>query len=1644
MKKHLLLITFLSATVFSIAQTWTWQNPLPQGNDLKASCFVDNNNGYLVGRSGTVMKTTDGGATWILCNPGQNNSFYGVDFIDINTGFVCGEGEIYKTTNGGTSWTNVYTTNSKSFMDIDFIDVNTGFVVSESGTAMMKTTDGGATWTSVTFTSSDGLNDIYFADASNIYAVGENGFYTYSSDGGATWTETTIGANSRELFKIYFTDNVTAFAIGYYGSIFKSTDGAITWNLYTDSYDNPDHDVNNFVISDNYDMYFTDANTGFIIAGYYIWKTTDTGTTWVKKMQNTYMDMHAVLPTGTTTLYAAGDGGLLLKTTDSGETWDYANSDTPSDLTGIDFVNENLGFAVGDNNAILKTTAGGEIWNSIYNPGSGHKYFNGVDALDENHIYIANASGSVFYTTDGGASWTSASVGGYDDFFAIQMLDANTGYACGEDGLLAKTTNGTDWTALTSPVSTDYNLNDLYFFDTNTGFVIGGKYGESKLFKTADGGANWTEISLSITQEANSITFVSETVGYLVADNAAVMKTTDGGANWTAQSVSIPSGVYFDDLFTVAFFDADFGVIGGASGLAFYTENGGANWTTLDIITSNYLKDVSLSGANAVFAGNGANIIQLSTNYSLPTVSADFSADIVSGDAPLNVQFTDESTGQPTSWSWDFDNDGTEDASEQNPNYTYATAGTYSVNLTVSNAGSSDSETKTNYITVTAPASGMIVSTTTGGNWNSTTTWQGGVVPQANDSVAINGEVFVTEGSECAYLVVSNNGILLNAASNYGITLPVAGDVVNNGTITRNTDDVDAFAIKAYKNIVNNGSWDNQYLDLYGTADQTISGTGEFGYMAIEDYDSTTAIIAGSNLTFNNTDVRLARTNFVVNDGVLITVKNTIQANATATIGNGKISGSGEISFENQAYLGENTSVSGMRLSGTVRVHYNVHFGASVIIMDTLMQKANNYPTQLFFDENFTNNAVIMNNPDDNDALYIYAAKNATNNNIWENGITYVDGEIDQTITCVDHPIAHLELIANVEGASTYQWKKDGQTIADATNETLVIENTNASHSGVYTCTTDAGESRIITINAGVVEIVAAFSVDATSGDAPLTVNFTDESTGDVTAWYWYIDSEATPFSTDQNPSYQFTEAGTYSIALVASDGTQSDDTIRANLITVTEVADCLDPTNYSMNFESDEDLAAWSFLDTNNDDNTWVIATGYGVNDSYCAGYGYSSTSAANDWLFTPCFDMVAGKSYTLEFKYAVAGSSFPEKLAIGFGTVKTADIPIALDMGTLDNTEYQTATINVAVTETDSYYFGWHCYSDANMYNLYIDEVKITEAVLVNVNADFSADVVSGDAPLLVNFTDLSDGDITNWAWDFDNDGTVDSYDQNPAYTYETAGTYSVKLTVSNGDVSDEMLNTDYITVTESVSCEDPTAYAMNFESDEDLAAWSFLDTNNDNNTWVIATSYGVNDSYCAGYGYSSTSAANDWLFTPCFDMVAGKSYTLEFKYAVAESSFPEKLAIGFGTSKTADIPIVEDMGTLDNTEYQTTTISVDVYETNSYYFGWHCYSDANMYNLYIDEVKITEATSVINTISGNEISLYPNPASSQVTILIPQVDENTVLSILTTNGQMLNQQKINQTTVNYDISNLNRGIYFIKLSNKNGDVYKKLVVY
>ena len=102
--------------------------------------------------------------------------------------------------------------------------------------------------------------------------------------------------------------------------------------------------------------------------------------------------------------------------------------------------------------------------------------------------------------------------------------------------------------------------------------------------------------------------------------------------------------------------------------------------------------------------------------------------------------------------------------------------------------------------------------------------------------------------------------------------------------------------------------------------------------------------------------------------------------------------------------------------------------------------------------------------------------------------------------------------------------------------------------------------------------------------------------------------------------------------------------------------------------------------------------------------------------------------------------------------------------------------------------------------------DTIIKTELIkVIQFDAQFNSDKTYGEVPLTVNFTDISPTygtDIQQYQWDFQNDGIIDSDEENPDFTYNEAGNYSVKLIIngqeqSGAPVSDTLLKENYIHV-------------------------------------------------------------------------------------------------------------------------------------------------------------------------------------------------------------------------------------------------------
>ena len=137
--------------------------------------FINAQIGWIVGAAGEILKTMDGGASWIPQISGTTENLGFVYFIDANNGWtVGGGGTILSTTNGGTSWIPQTSGTVKLLRSVSFITNNIGWIVGDAGTILM-TSNGGSTWVPQESGTTENLMSVHLIDGNHGWAVGANG-----------------------------------------------------------------------------------------------------------------------------------------------------------------------------------------------------------------------------------------------------------------------------------------------------------------------------------------------------------------------------------------------------------------------------------------------------------------------------------------------------------------------------------------------------------------------------------------------------------------------------------------------------------------------------------------------------------------------------------------------------------------------------------------------------------------------------------------------------------------------------------------------------------------------------------------------------------------------------------------------------------------------------------------------------------------------------------------------------------------------------------------------------------------------------------------------------------------------------------------------------------------------------------------------------------------------------------------------------------------------------------------------------------------------------------------------------------------------------------------------------------------------------
>lgn len=340
------------------------------------------------------------------------------------------------------------------------------------------------------------------------------------------------------------------------------------------------------------------------------------------------------------------------------------------------------------------------------------------------------------------------------------------------------------------------------------------------------------------------------------------------------------------------------------------------------------------------------------------------------------------------------------------------------------------------------------------------------------------------------------------------------------------------------------------------------------------------------------------------------------------------------------------------------------------------------------------------------------------------------------------------------------------------------------------------------------------FSADVQAGCDPLAVNFTDLSTtGGLTMTSWTWDFGDGNISTLQNPAHTFnlnpvTNQNCFSITLIGTNSQGCSATrVKPNFI-------CIDPPP-TANFTVDAAVVC---------DSPFVVSfmdSSISINPiTYFWDFGDGTTSTLEDPVHTYdssgnydvtliVLDVTCGKSDTivkpglisannLMVDFLISQDTFCQSQAQTFvnqtlgakpGTSYLWDFGDGSTRGTINGVKGWADTfglIPITLTATDP-----NGCSNDTVKNVY---VKPTPVI------DFSVSGTSScQSPFTVNFTDLTTSGPVEWFWDFGVAGPDDtSSAQNPSFTYQGPGNYTITLIVDNDQgCSDTLVRTNLITI-------------------------------------------------------------------------------------------------------------------------------------------------------------------------------------------------------------------------------------------------------
>ncbi len=264
---------------------------------------------------------------------------------------------------------------------------------------------------------------------------------------------------------------------------------------------------------------------------------------------------------------------------------------------------------------------------------------------------------------------------------------------------------------------------------------------------------------------------------------------------------------------------------------------------------------------------------------------------------------------------------------------------------------------------------------------------------------------------------------------------------------------------------------------------------------------------------------------------------------------------------------------------------------------------------------------------------------------------------------------------------------------------------------------------------------------------------------------------------------------------------------------------------------------------------------------------------------------------------------------------------------------------------------------------------------------------------------FSDFSTrADVDNYYWEFEGGTPATSTDKNPTVSYANAGTFDVKLKVSNATGTDSITKQDFMKIWDNVSTRN-----LPFSQDmEDLISFSndIYNRADNKSQWLRTTATGYNSTssvYMKFFGISDGRA--NAILLPTINLVGTTNPILSYDYAYAQRSSASLDRLTIGITRNCGLSF-NTLTNVTGASLATSAISSAEFVPNSASQWKHVETSLSSYttednaqirflatnsgpgnNIYIDNISISVATGIENLILNNlNLSVAPNPFNKE----------------------------------------------------------------